>query len=326
MRRFTTTWRLSFVSLPTNEELDQVRSLLEPILRVEKPDDYGHIFREYGQSDHLMVSPAVEATAGEIALECLSRAHRIGRGWGVFWPQAGNWAQAVAPEFLDGLTGNIEDGQPFVKIFVPGICIASFRVTVLPESTPEEKKAEPAPSGTTRLPTVDLMEFRDIVKPAMENVLVMQRLHPWSWNATVDRTNLEMAGYRFTGEEDGDWLFAGSFQTAARLKKTGDVVESLEFVLSALPDPHLLDEITFFEKQNEYEVLFHNAVNLLETVLGPPLFAGASGDADFPADRWADWAAVWTTGQYRVIVEQRHNDKELPLELCLVFTPLERNA
>jgi hypothetical protein len=321
LRKYRITWRLSFVSLPTKDQLDHVRSLLEPILRVEMPDDYGHIFREYGQSDHLMISPDIEATAGEIALECLLKGHRIGLGWGVFWPQAGNWSQAVAPEFLDGLTGTIEAGQSLVKMLVPWICLATFRVTVLPEPPARAVKTKPAPSGMTRLPTVELAAFRDLVKPAMDTVMAIQQRHPWSWRVAGDKKILETAGFRFSREEDGDWLFSRSLRSTARMKKSGDTVDALEFMLSALPDLHLLDELTFFEKQNEYEALFHNAVNRLETLIGPPVFSGASGDPDFPQDRWADWAAVWVTVQYRIIIEQRHNDKELPLELCLVFMP-----
>jgi hypothetical protein len=176
----------------------------------------------------------------------------------------------------------------------------------------------------TRLPTVDLAAFRNHVKPAMDTVMAMQHRYPWSWSATGDRKIIEAAGFRFSGEEDGDWFFTGSFQSSVRMKRSGDTVDALEFLLSALPDPHLLDEITFFEKQSEYEALFHNAVNHLETLIGPPVFSGASGDPDFPRDLWADWAAVWVNGQYRVTIEQRHNDKELPLALYLVFTPRGR--
>jgi hypothetical protein len=324
MRKSITTWRLSFISLPTDEQLDQVRALLEPILRVEKPDDYGHIFREFGQSDHLMIAPDIEATAGEIALDCLLRAHRLGKGWRILWPEAVNEEETVVPEFLDGLTGRIEDGRPFVKMSVPGLYMASFMVTVIPEAAPDIEKTKTAASaGMPRRPFLDLVTFRVYVKPAMEKILAGQRHLPWSWIAASDASALGMLGFRLTGEEDDEMFFAGADKTTATLKRDGDAVESVEFVLSALPDPHLLDEVTFTERQNEYEALFHNAVNHLEMYLGPPSFAGASGDTGFPGDRWADWAATWLTDQYRVIIEQRHNDKELPMELCLVFMPLK---
>ena len=135
MKPSFTTWRLSFASPPSPQQLRDVRALLEPIARVDIPADHGLLLQEYGLSDHLFIEPPAERTAGKIALDCLRKAHRLGVGWSGLWPgvprQAGGWAaedwrRAAWPESLDGLYGGLSDGEAPGRSHVAGLQAASL--------------------------------------------------------------------------------------------------------------------------------------------------------------------------------------------------------
>jgi hypothetical protein len=85
------------------------------------------------------------------------------------------------------------------------------------------------------------------------------------------------------------------------------------------PTPHFA--ITSDKKQADFEALFTTAVHYAKALLGMPLFAGIPDEAGFPREQWADGAAVWKAGNSRLLIRQKHNDRELPLDLCLVFAP-----
>lgn len=334
MRKSFITWRLSFSSVPTQEQLDSVQSLLEPIIHTGKADDYGLVWQEYGLSDYIFVEPEVELTAGEIALNCLLKAHRLGKGWSVMWPGfpkssaagwlAGEVERAALPESLHGLTGSFSDTGLAARSLIGGLQAASFTVTVTTEAIPASEfgHEKTTLATTSRLfPTTALAEFNVNVKPALEKILARYRYVQWYWDAGKAQEQLEGFGYRRSDAGGEELIFIDLDGTTARIETDGDTVRWIEFILSEYQDPHLLGEVEFTEKQAMYEALFHHSVNQTETILGPPAFVGASGDAGFPRDQWADWAAVWVLGEGRIMVEQKHNDKELPLELCLVFAP-----
>ena len=334
MRKSFVTWRLAFTSIPTGEQISAVRSLLGPDVRVEKPGDYDLVFREYGMHDCLMIEPEAELTAGEIALNCLIKAHRLGKGWSIMWPgcakvsekgwSAEDWRRAAWPEFLEGLHGGFGDSPSFTQSLVPGLHSASFTVTVREEvAQPEMHAAGPAVAAQpVRFPTVDSVEFNSYIQPEINIFLMRNQLYTWSRDVAGARELLEKFGFSFTGEGYEELLFTGQSRTTARIRVMDGTALWTEFILSACHDPHLLEEVEFTKKQDEYETLFHNSVNQVEKFLGAPSFVGASGEAGFPEGQWADWAAVWDKGKCRVMVEVKQNDKEMPIELCLIFEPL----
>lgn len=333
MKKSFVTWRLAFTSIPTDEQIDAVRSLLGQDLRVEKPDDYGDVFRKYGLHDYLMIEPEVELTAGEIALNCLLKAHRFGKGWSIMWPgvlkvsekgwSEEDWRRAAWPDFMQGLHGGFGDSFSFTQSMVPSLQSASFTVTVLEEaSLPDVHAAGPAVAAQpVRFPTIDTVEFNNHIQPEINILLMRNQLYTWSRDLAVARELLEKFGYSYAGEEHEELLFTGQFRTRARISVKDGSARWTEFILSAFHDPHLLDEIEYSKKQDEYETFFHNSVNQVENILGGPSFIGASGEAGFPEGHWADWAAVWDRGKSRVMVEVKQNDKEMPIELCLIFAP-----
>jgi hypothetical protein len=240
------------------------------------------------------------------------------KGW-----SAEDWRRAAWPEFLEGLHGGFEDAPSCAQSLVPGLHSASFTVTVLEEvARPEVHAQRPAAAAhPVRFPTVESVEFNSYIQPEINILLMRNQLYTWSRDVAGARELLEKFGYRYAGEGYEELLFTGQSRTTARIRVVDSTALWTEFILSACQDPHLLEEVQFTKKQEEYETLFHNSVNQVEKFLGTPSFVGASGEAGFPEGHWADWAAVWDKGRCRVMVEVKQNDKEMPIELCLIFEP-----
>jgi hypothetical protein len=328
MKRSFITWRLSFGSLPTKEELDKVAELVGGIERTEKPADYGFIFREFGQSDHLLIEAEAELSPGEIALQCLQKAHRLGRGWAIIWPRAAagpepsaaEWRLAALPESLAGLTGILNPDQALAELLVPKLCSAAFNLTISDEAIKAAPEPPPPPIPY-RQPSIESLEFNVYIRPALDKLLAQPMLDPWSWEPARARQQLERMGFTLSDDLGDELIFKRQDKISARLRLEAGAVRAFEFIVSAFPDPHLLDETAFAAKQTEYENFFHNAANHVELFLGPPLFIGASGEPGFPPDLWADFAALWNSRGNRIFIAQKHDDKELPIELCLLFGP-----
>ena len=334
MKSSLTTWRLSFASPPSPQQRRDVRALLEPIARVELPADYGLVLREYGVSDHLFIEPPAERTAGEIALDCLRKAHRLGVGWSVLWPgvpqqAAGGWAAedwrwAAWPESLDGLHGGLSDGEAPGRSHVAGVQAASFTVTVLadaPPAGPVAQSSAPTPAPLPSPPAGVETEALAPVLARLDQVLAAYETVTWAWDAAGARAQLAQLGYEPDEDAGEENRFRHPATPPARLQVEDGAIHWIHFIVVADPDPHQLDEVAFAARQAEYEALFQAAARHVEQRLGTPVFVGAAGEAGFPAGHWADWAAVWVRAGDRLMVQQKHNDPELPLELCVVFAP-----
>ena len=334
MKSSLTTWRLSFASLPSPQQLRDGRALLEPIARVDIPADHGLLLREYGLSDHLFIEPPAERTAGEIALDCLRKAHRLGVGWSVLWPgvpqqAAGGWTvedwrRAAFPESLDGLQGGLSDGMALGRSYLAGVQSASFTVTVLDDAPPAGPMAKSSASTPAPLPSPPAGEETEAlaaVLARLDQVLTAYGTVAWAWDAASTQAQLARLGYDPDEDAGEENRFRHPAMPPARLQVEGGAVHWIDFIVAAGPDPHHLDEVAFATRQAEYEALFHAAARRVERRLGAPVFVGAAGEAGFPAGHWADWAVVWVRAGDRLMVQQKHNDPELPLELCVVFAP-----
>jgi hypothetical protein len=330
MARSTVTWRLGFSSVPKDDLLIRAKELLAPISRIERPPDYGPIFREHGLSDHLFVEPEAERDAGEIALSCLTKAHRLGRGWAVMWPgftpapqggyPAGEVDRARSAQTFNGLNGSFSASTGDTAL--EGLVDASFTVVVAAAEAvqrPAAQAAPPRPPAELAPPATGLVANAMVTD--LVTLLASHRTTAWVWDAAGVRRQIVGLGYLLAGREPGGERFTARGRPALRLMTEGARVRWIEFILLEHPHPHLLDETAFDRRQREFEALFSAAVHAARPLLGQPVFAGASGEHGFPQDQWADFAALWQDPHGRILIEQKHNDRELPLELCLVFAP-----
>jgi hypothetical protein len=105
------------------------------------------------------------------------------------------------------------------------------------------------------------------------------------------------------------------------LYSEGDLAEFVEITLEAFQDPHLLSEVEYEQKANEFLEKFRAAVAIGTRILGPPAFNDGVGRDGFPEDQDAVSLALWPSGSSRLMIEQKHEDKELPIRLCIVVAP-----
>jgi hypothetical protein len=101
----------------------------------------------------------------------------------------------------------------------------------------------------------------------------------------------------------------------------GDLAEFVGRSPWRLSDPHLLSEVEYEQKANEFEQKFRAAVAAGMRILGPPAFNDGVGCDGFPDDQDAVWLALWPSVDSRLMIEQKHEDKELPARLCIVVAP-----
>jgi len=330
MKKTVVTWRLGFLSPVQDSQLAEARALLEPIADVRRADDFAVIDREFGQSDYLFTEPAAERTASELALHCLRQAHRLGRAWSIMWPGvkplpnggylASDVNAALYPESLDGLSGSFNASGPMGRGALPTIETASFSVILA-----ADEKTPPPPIKAPSAPPIEEPIPTELLRPVMSAVLdllVRFRAFPWHWTRDAAAAQLEQAGYRCTGEGYEGPIFSAANGTTAQLPCDGAQVRAIEFTLAVQTDPHLLDETAYARRQREFEEMFRAANAAARPLLGAPAFSGAAGDPGFPDGVWADWVTLWPAADRNILVLQRQNDRELPLELCLVFVPV----
>ncbi len=155
MRRSVVTWHLTFLSGPTGEQLATATRLLGPSAHTGPAPNYDQVHRGMGLAEYQLVEPPQCLDAGELALACLTKAHRIGRGWAVMWPpfprasQLGWWPEDVhrakLPEALHDLAGWTSSAPDCP---IDGLYAVGFSIAVLPPDPPVITEPGPLPPRT----------------------------------------------------------------------------------------------------------------------------------------------------------------------------------
>lgn len=71
---------------------------------------------------------------------------------------------------------------------------------------------------------------------------------------------------------------------------------------------------------DEYLRIQQNLVEDWSDTLGKPLFNDGQANRNFPEDQEAEFLALWPIQNARLMLLVRHDDKELPVALCLRVT------
>lgn len=330
MRPSLVTWRLSFHRVPTPSELADVRALLAPIASVAPAPDAGATLRDYGLSEHDFTEAPVALTPGELALACLTRAHRLATGWALLWPgtrgdpsrgwPADDVTRACQPAYLDGFTGMVSRSHPGAVVHVPALESGSFTVRLAPAPAPAPR-APPPPSAPAPLAPPATGPDAVAVAQAVLHRLVNDRTTAWPRQLEAARQLLLSRGARTVPSPGASERFRTRDGALVELDADGPLVRAVSFVLKEWLEPHRLDEAALEEAREQAEQLLSSAVASARTLLGAPAFAGGVGELGFPKDRPSELAALWPQTTGRILLEVRHDDRELPLQLCLAFAP-----
>jgi len=65
---------------------------------------------------------------------------------------------------------------------------------------------------------------------------------------------------------------------------------------------------------------YQSAVRMITSRLGEPVFDDGAAAPGFPSDQPAEWLALWNCKAARLMLEQKHEDRELPFRLVIVLT------
>jgi hypothetical protein len=143
----------------------------------------------------------------------------------------------------------------------------------------------------------------------------------WTWSKAGAEQAIASLGARMVQGAPGRSTYETPEGARLSLYSEGDLADFVEITLEAFEDPHLLTEGEYEQKANEFLQKFRVAVATGTRILGPPAFNDGVGRDGFPEDQDAVWLALWPAGNSRLMIEQKHEDKELPIRLCIVVAP-----
>jgi hypothetical protein len=143
----------------------------------------------------------------------------------------------------------------------------------------------------------------------------------WTWSKVSAEKAIASLGARMIQRAPGRSTYETPERASLSLYSEGDQAEFVEITLEAFQDPQLLSEAEYEQKADEFLQKFRAAVEIGTRILGQPVFNDGVGRDGFPEDQDAVWLALWTSGNARLMIEQKHEDKELPMRLCIVIAP-----
>jgi hypothetical protein len=156
---------------------------------------------------------------------------------------------------------------------------------------------------------------------AIGNLLTKLKGVTWTWSKASAEQAIASLGARMIQGVPGRSTYETPEGARLSLYSEGDLAEFVEITLEAFQDPHLLSEAEYEQKTDEFLQKFRAAVAIGTRILGPPAFTDGVGRDGFPEDQDAVWLALWASGNSRLMIEQKHEDKELPMRLCIVVAP-----
>ena len=82
-----------------------------------------------------------------------------------------------------------------------------------------------------------------------------------------------------------------------------------------------LPETDYEDVVDAYYAKFKNTVRLTVEVLGAPAFCDGMAAPGFPADQDSVWLALWPLTRARLMIQQKHEGREIPFRLSIVAAP-----
>lgn len=80
-----------------------------------------------------------------------------------------------------------------------------------------------------------------------------------------------------------------------------------------------LGDPEYKDKVGEFYSAFVSATKQIENYLGNSMFSGGAGANGFPEDQDAVWLSLWIAPSCRLMLQQKHEDRQLPFRICIVI-------
>jgi hypothetical protein len=98
-------------------------------------------------------------------------------------------------------------------------------------------------------------------------------------------------------------------------------VDSVEVTVDVFLDTDELSGPEYDDKADEFYDKYCSALQAAESAFGEPGFNGNMDDEGYPEDQDAEWLALWPAENGRLMIQQKHEDRELPFRICVVVAP-----
>jgi hypothetical protein len=145
----------------------------------------------------------------------------------------------------------------------------------------------------------------------------------WQWDLEGFGHAIAEAGAVPIGEHrDGDgWRQYGLGSQVVDVLVTNARVVRAEVTVAAFTDVDSLMLTEYDDKVDEFYELWRSTTIATEERLGPPVFQDGGAAPGFPEEEDAVWVALWPLPSGNLMLEQLHEDRELPFRLAVVVAP-----
>ncbi len=143
----------------------------------------------------------------------------------------------------------------------------------------------------------------------------------WDWDLDSVSRGLESLGMRVAEESSFRKVYRAECGVDVAVRLDAGMVFLVEATVDEYADTVGLSGIEYEAKVDEFYEKFEAAVDLAELEIGKASFSDGSAAKGFPADQEAEWVALWAKPDCRVMIEQKHEDREAPMRLCVVIAP-----
>lgn len=156
---------------------------------------------------------------------------------------------------------------------------------------------------------------------AIPDILATVKNVKWRWSKEEMEECIRSLGWKFIEQvlHRQEYLVCGNLQASIYFDGSECIV--IEIDVEVFLDPDTLSLTEYDDKVDEFFAKYEQAVQLAEKVLGRPRFNDGAAARGYPEDQDAVWVALWHFPACRIMIQQKHEDRELPFRVSLVIAP-----
>jgi hypothetical protein len=161
------------------------------------------------------------------------------------------------------------------------------------------------------------MKYGSCVASIAKNLAAQE----WTWERLGVERTLSSLGWKKRESVGHRVTYTRVDGPDAVVYHNADYPDVIEVGIDAFTDVDLLDALEYEDKVDEFYEYFLSATHQISGVLGRPAFSDGAASDGFPEDQDAVWLSLWNFPSARLMLQQKHEDRELPFRVCIVVAP-----
>lgn len=145
--------------------------------------------------------------------------------------------------------------------------------------------------------------------------------HGWSWDKSSVKQTLTSLGWELREVELSRDAYLLACGLTGSVYNNGADVDLIEIEVDRFCDVESLSDLEYEDKVDEFYDKFNVVTRQIASRLGEPCFSDGAAASGFPCDQAAVWISLWNLPTARLMLQQKHEDKETPFRLCIVLAP-----